>query len=567
MKNKTLILAKLVSQVTGEERLRSFHATLLGDLDGFLSKASTSPHQKYAAFRLYDRAKKKFNVKSNEKMLRQQAELDFLSVNSKVGVVSPNLQNDVASNARHFIRTALERATRDYSSVPQDCLSLGLLLQLWKHGPGASQGIVGTHFVSKITSKTQTVTAGALPYANLLRKCNSRIQKIIDSTGHGFTLVAGSRLEAVPKNEDTQRTIAIEPLWNMALQLAAGCYIELALRRVGLDISTQQDKNKLLAGVASIDRSLATIDLKSASDMISPSLIEALWPEEWFQLLMALRSPTMETMSGERVTLNMMSTMGNGFTFPMMTLTLLALVYGVQSCQGPRKRSMQWDPNTVGVFGDDIICPVEDYEAVCATLFDAGLVVNSDKSFASGHFRESCGGDYWMGYNVTPIYVRSLRSDPEIYVALNQLIEWGSLHNIYLNRSITLLASFLTTESPFFVPVWEAPYSGVRTSLVGRRYKAWELIPFRRRKDLSASDPMVALLAILGGYVMSTTDDSCLYMPRCKNQRYKLTLARRPRGFLDGSSTPYGGGVEIDDYVLQLFYEVLPVIREEAGLS
>jgi creatinine amidohydrolase/Fe(II)-dependent formamide hydrolase-like protein len=135
----------------------------------------------------------------------------------------------------------------------------------------------------------------------------------------------------------------------------------------------------MLAEVGSIDGSLATIDLKNASDLISMLLIKLLWPSEWFHLFMDIRSPYTKIVdeTNEKshwIELNMMSTMGNGFTFPMMTLTLLALVYAVQSRRESRRLFV--DFSETAVFGDDIIVRTEDYEPLVQTLSDAGLTVN-----------------------------------------------------------------------------------------------------------------------------------------------------------------------------------------------
>lgn len=535
---KKLVYASTTSVEDGDERLRSYLATLTGELHDYSSRCTLSDELQFALDRFSCRAPKRCLVSSGNK-LAEVATDSFLRTNEEAGSVDLNLDKFIASDASHFIRVALERFTSAYdNSGAQSSLSISLLLSLWRFGPGASALTFKTHFADKIRLDSGSVTERALRFAMLLRKVDPHLNSCDAERVYGFRFVEGSSLSTVPKNEETHRTIGTEPLWNMALQLAAGSYMEGALRRVGLDITRQQDINKRLAGIGSTDGSLATIDLKSASDMITPELIKLLWPPEWYALLMTIRSERIK-IRGEWVNANMMSTMGNGFTFPMMTLTLLALVYATQSYRS--KKPMFWDRNTTAVFGDDIICPTEDFERVCTTLTDAGLIVNTDKSFSDGPFRESCGGDYYYGYDVTPIYVKELCSDPEVYTAINQVLLWCAKHHVALPRTIEYLVGLLYDPSrPFLVPLWADAYSGIRTSAVGRRYAFWKVQSVPRTLNFDKVNQHIAMKIALGGYVTSTRGSNVVYTPRPAGKRkpkYVLERARLPRGYLDGSDS------------------------------
>lgn len=96
---------------------------------------------------------------------------------------------------------------------------------------------------------------------------------------------------------------------------------------------------------------------------------------------MMVRSPECK-INGTWTRLNMMSTMGNGFTFPMMTLTLLAIIYGYQRSIGdlPDRRV---DYKVTGVYGDDIIVPTAHYLPLVEILHRCGLRVNLKKSYAT----------------------------------------------------------------------------------------------------------------------------------------------------------------------------------------
>jgi hypothetical protein len=422
----------------------------------------------------------------------------------------------------------LERlATRFDPDNIQVTLDHSLLFDLWRYGPGAGNGVKGTHAAEKI-QQHMTCTHPSVPYVLKLRQNNAYF-RLYDERheGRGYTVIDGSRLTTVPKNEDTERTIAIEPVGNMALQLAAGRYLEMALKSIGLDITNQQPKNKLLALRGSLDGSIATIDLSKASDMITPDLVRALMPRDWYSLLMTLRSPRIEVPGHGWMDLNMISTMGNGFTFPLMTLILVSLIYGYRASRGGPNQRIDW--SSTCVFGDDIIVPTHEYADICQILHQAGLVVNHDKSYSDGPFRESCGGDYYNGYDVTPFYVRNLQTDPAIYVAINQVFEWSARHNLLLHRSLAYLKSCLRGKV-HFVPEWFGPDQGFRTAKVSRRFTYLKQeMPRRTLSD----DNLFAVMLACGGYLTGSGPD-IVYTPRPLKTRSVVRKARMPSGYLSG---------------------------------
>jgi hypothetical protein len=357
----------------------------------------------------------------------------------------------------------------------------------------------------------------------------------------GTRQIEGSRLTTVPKNEDTERTIAIEPSGNMCLQLAAGMYLEGALRRIGLDIRNQQQKNIAMAKRGSETGDVATLDLKSASDMISIDLVRALLPSEWFDLLMKLRSPIItvpidgkDGSVGRQVELRMISTMGNGFTFPLMTFILVALIYGFRCTRGGPNLYIDWT-NTC-VFGDDIIIPTHEYTGFVDVLTKAGLIVNLDKSYSEGSFRESCGGDFLNGVDITPFYVKSLASEPDVYVVINQVMDWSTRTNTRVHRTLALLRSYIDGK-PHLVPEWLNPDQGILTQGCPRRYTYLSLVP--REVALPKEALHFAMPLAVGGYVFPV-GDGLFYLPRSnKPPRVKVRRSRLPQGYLDGWDPGY----------------------------
>lgn len=190
------------------------------------------------------------------------------------------------------------------------------------------------------------------------------------------SIVRGSRFSRVPKNNVDDRPINIEPLGNVMVQRQIGVGIRNLLKKVlHIDLKSLQHTHR-----NRIKSSIATIDLKNASDAISTALVEFLFPSWFVEKLHKARCDMVYGFDGEYHMPKKISSMGNGFTFELMTLILTALCRVLD--------------DKATVFGDDIIVSKEVAPSVVSHLESVGFVVNKDKSFLSGPFRESCGGNY-----------------------------------------------------------------------------------------------------------------------------------------------------------------------------
>jgi len=132
-------------------------------------------------------------------------------------------------------------------------------------------------------------------------------------------VVTSNVMFTVPKNSQIDRCACKEPDGNMFMQKAVGDHIRSRLKqRCGIDLN-DQSRNRSLAQQGAITGALATIDLSAASDSLTTGLCELLLPDLWFSLLMALRSPS-TSIDGVLHVNEMMSSMGNGFTFEVESL-------------------------------------------------------------------------------------------------------------------------------------------------------------------------------------------------------------------------------------------------------
>ena len=218
-------------------------------------------------------------------------------------------------------------------------------------------------------------------------------------------LVTSNRVLTVPKNAKTERVIAAEPDWNMFFQLGMGACFRRRLQRVGLLRSPRvgervspeteaQTRQQMYARIGSRYGNYATIDLKAASDTVSLAVCDLLLPPKLFRMLCHLRSPQGVLPDGSTITYEKISSMGNGNTFELETSLFWAI------------SSVAAGSEDVHVYGDDIIVPTEAATRVIETLRLFGFQANPKKTHITGPFRESCGGHYFKGTDVTPPYFR-----------------------------------------------------------------------------------------------------------------------------------------------------------------
>ncbi len=230
-----------------------------------------------------------------------------------------------------------------------------------------------------------------------------------------------SVLRSVPKTAKSPRLIACEPVAHQYCQQQVLSYLKREMERVFsrnkegtyfVDLRRQHLSARLVLK-ASLDRSLATVDLSSASDRLScwtvermfrmnPSLLTALHAAR----TRYLRDDVSEVQSFLK--LRKFATQGTATTFPVQSLCFLFIALGA-SIQGhvswAKIRKLR---NQVRVYGDDIIIPTRGYERLVAIMDALQLKVNIAKSYKNGQFRESCGTDGFQGNDVTPVSPKTL---------------------------------------------------------------------------------------------------------------------------------------------------------------
>jgi len=211
----------------------------------------------------------------------------------------------------------------------------------------------------------------------------------------------------VPKSVDKLRTICMEPTtlqwYQQGINEAVVSYIgrsnhHYLARRIDLQ---HQEKNRELAWEGSLDGSFATIDLSSASDSVSWALIK-----KWFhrtqvyKWLLASRS-RFARYKHLVIESKKYAPMGSSLNFIIECIVFAAICEAsiIEAGEDPNQSRFR-------VYGDDIVIETRFVPYLERRLAQNGFLLNSTKSFSSpGYlvFRESCGGEYLNGADVTPI--------------------------------------------------------------------------------------------------------------------------------------------------------------------
>lgn len=385
-------------------------------------------------------------------------------------------------------------------------------------GPGAALGASGFSWYEKFYQSPLTYTNPVLleAYGSILPvgslRWHAEQQR---AASYGYLAVQGGKYSSVPKSFKTERSIEIQPSLNMWAQKGLACIISAFLeQKYGFNLALQPFINQELARRGSISGELATIDLKDASNRIPKDLIDWLLSgHPLLNRLTACRTEKVLMPWNEWKDLHLFSSMGNGYTFVLQTAVFLAIVEAVFILRNRKMMSVRnpvpetsvldraelWDTSNTcrllalisevgvgsllenrplqmwgaslsemplpqwGVFGDDIICPVDLYSDVVRALELCNAQVNPDKSFSTGLFRESCGADWYDGRPVRGVYAKTLETPQDRIVLLNRLVEWSAVTGLALPRTCKRLWKSLENHL-VKVPLRENHDAGVRVT-------------------------------------------------------------------------------------------------------
>lgn len=328
----------------------------------------------------------------------------------------------------------------------------------------------------------------------------------------------------VPKNADGPRVITRENPFDIRLQMAYQDWSASLFQRVtfGRVQFTDQAVNRDLARIGSLDGSIACADLKEASDRVSFVNASQVFRDcpgvSWF--FRNTRATHARLPDGESVFLKKLAGMGSGLTFPTMAMYIfLASVVGIIRGKYSGAKHIKNVPNIerlwkqiskdVFVFGDDLVVKSEYANHAFIGLEHAGLSINYKKTHTKGPFRESCGGDFLLGEDVTPIRLKLMNGRVNVLAQNGSyMLCMTSREDAYLleRHCRELVRKGFVTLSEYYYRILEKvygklPYVSHSSPYLGRYVvggippskdtKAW--YPSARKESFELMDPYTAL--------------------------------------------------------------------------
>jgi hypothetical protein len=305
-----------------------------------------------------------------------------------------------------------------------------------------------------------------LPGDHILKRIVKDVVKNVDKERLRFKSLM---LVEVPKTWKVYRLITPLTLIGLFFSYGIGRVVQSRLKDAGLDISKLQDIHRALVKSFSVNCRHATADLSAASDSITSELLNRILPRPWYRAVRKTFVRQLNLRDGRSISTCSVLPMGNGATFPVETLIFYCLIKAIGELSHTK--------GIYSVYGDDLIYPSSIHKYVCNVFPQLHLILNTDKTFVSYPFRESCGSDFYRGCDVRPYMMKGerklltrVRYEAHLYQVYNGLVaRWDPLE---IRDTIKWLLSELAMVSHGILRV---PPSFPDSS--GLRVKSWNDLP------------------------------------------------------------------------------------------
>jgi len=269
-----------------------------------------------------------------------------------------------------------------------------------------------------------------------------------------------------------------------------------------------QGPNQSLAQSGSALQHLATLDLAEASDRVSNQLVSFLFAKypSLHAGIMACRSERADVPGHGIISLSKFASMGSALCFPIEAMVFYTIIfYGFAKSKGyqygDRLPNFGNLPSEVRVYGDDIVVPVDNVSTVIDCLESFGFKVNHDKSFWTGKFRESCGKEYYDGFDVSLVRVRS--TIPSKRQQVKEVLSTVALRNQLYNAGYWTAASFL--DDTIRKVLGHFPIVEGTSPLLGRNSVCFD--SYAEKIDPDTHNPLVKGWKVFSRSPMNPLDD------------------------------------------------------------
>lgn len=351
-----------------------------------------------------------YDSKTNPELLRTN--VTILRFLNKMSFEMDSLQEEALSS---FLETEQRISNLDLRDNPY-VDELQSILKMWlkdfridvlpvRHGSGS----VAEGSLSK-ADKYKSLSYDKLLELQLNFACPNTLEHYFPFGARFEKFERSSRVKFVPKTATKLRTICMEPCnlqyFQQGVMREMYDYISRHRFLSTRIVLNDQTQNQEAAKFGSMLNNYATIDLSAASDSVSWALVKRLFTgTKFLSWAAATRSSHNTLPDGTVIKSSKFAPMGSALCFPTECLVFCAVVELVArrhdyTVEGRNSYSFYT------VYGDDIACPNTWTEEVTSVLTSLGFLVNDDKSYSYGAFRESCGKEYYQGFDITPIYYR-----------------------------------------------------------------------------------------------------------------------------------------------------------------
>lgn len=341
-----------------------------------------------------------------------------------------------------------------------------------KHGPGATaDGLKGN---LKFTQLEWTTRLEEYFPAGEMLIPNWGYTHILDRlTYHEPGAERPVKVTPVPKTLKAPRLIAIEPTCMQYAQQALKRELDESIERHDNPFNfvryLDQTPNQRMAKLGSYGiGNLATLDLSEASDRVSTQHVELLLQNHphLSRAVFACRSLKAEVPDHGVIHLAKFASMGSALTFPIEALVFTTVVFlGIESqlSRHLTRKDIKSFFGKVRVYGDDIIVPADFAVSVVRCLELFGFKVNRNKSFWTGRYRESCGKEYFDGYDVSQTRVRQVF--PTQLKHTREIVATVALRNLLWEKDYFSTVAYLDRMIKGFIPF---PYVEPTSPALGR---------------------------------------------------------------------------------------------------
>jgi len=365
-----------------------------------------------------------------------KTEDDLKTLSPLLQAIEASVDNSTSVYRSPTKRTAQIEVAREARRLLTELFSLFDPKDIFpRHGPGAvatKQKLHEKYEWVNVSAKIASVyPVDEFYFVNLSHLCD-RLDSFKGITDRDLP----AKVILVPKDSRGPRLISAEPVdFQWIQQGLGGAIVKLVEEHPltkGNVFFTDQTPNRIGALVGSKTGRYSTLDLKEASDRVSVDLVRLLFPKEVFTALESCRTSSTVLPDGTVLELRKFAPMGSCLCFPIMALTIWAILTAAAPNADSRERIL--------VFGDDVIVPAGYTADAIEQLESFGLKVNRDKSCTSGFFRESCGMDAFQGVAVAPVRIKTVWSStrrPDVYSS------WIAYANSFYDRQRFMVYDYI----------------------------------------------------------------------------------------------------------------------------